>query len=75
MTENAISASKAKNVKALKALLDVETLKASKNQAEDIKTAIEVKVKEEKHSEDSTEGTYEDEDEQEEEQFGQVFGA
>ena len=35
----------------------------------------EVKVKEEKHSEDSTEGTYEDEDEQEEEQFGQVFGA
>ena len=35
----------------------------------------EVKAKEEKHSEDSTEGTYEDEDEQEEEQFGQVFGA
>lgn len=35
----------------------------------------EVKVKEEKHSEDSTEGTYEDEDEQEEKQFGQVFGA
>ena len=33
----------------------------------------EVKVKEEKHSEDSTEGTYEDEDEQEEEQLGQVF--
>ena len=39
--DNAISASKARNVKALKALLDVETLKASKNQAEDIKTAIE----------------------------------
>lgn len=39
--DNAISASKAKNSKALKALLDVETLKASKNQAEDIKSAIE----------------------------------
>ena len=39
--DNAISASKARNVKALKALLDVEPLKASKNQAEDIKTAIE----------------------------------
>ena len=39
--DNAISESKARNVKALKALLDVETLKASKNQAEDIKTAIE----------------------------------
>lgn len=39
--DNAVTASKARNVKALKALLDVETLKASKNQAEDIKTAIE----------------------------------
>lgn len=39
--DNAISASKAKNAKALKALLDVETLKLSKNQAEDIKSAIE----------------------------------
>lgn len=39
--DNAITASKTRNVKALKALLDVETLKASKNQAEDIKTAIE----------------------------------
>lgn len=39
--DGAISASKAKNSKALKALLDVEKLKASKNQAEDIKSAIE----------------------------------
>ena len=38
--DTAISASKAKNSKALKALLDVENLKASKNQTEDIKTAI-----------------------------------
>lgn len=44
--ESAITASKAKNSKALKALLDVETLKNSKNQAEDIKNAIE-KVKSE----------------------------
>lgn len=39
--DSAIAASKAKNTKALKALLDVEKLKASKNQAEDIKSAIE----------------------------------
>lgn len=38
--DNAISASKAKNSKALKALLDVDALKASKNQTEDIKSAI-----------------------------------
>lgn len=36
-----ISASGARNAKALKALLDVDTLKASKNQADDIKKAIE----------------------------------
>ena len=39
--DGAISASGAKNAKALKALLDVEKLKSSKNQAEDIKSAIE----------------------------------
>lgn len=38
----AISASGARNATALKALLDVDKLKTSKNQAEDIKTAIEV---------------------------------
>lgn len=38
--DNAISASKAKNARALKALLDVDALKASKNQTEDIKSAI-----------------------------------
>ena len=38
--DNAISASKAKSSKALKALLDVDALKASKNQTEDIKSAI-----------------------------------
>lgn len=37
----AISGSKAKNVKAVRALLDIDTLKASKNQSEDIKKAIE----------------------------------
>lgn len=39
--DSAISASRARNVKALKALLDVDALRASKNQAEDIKAAIE----------------------------------
>ena len=37
----AITGSKAKNVKAVRALLDIDTLKASKNQSEDIKKAIE----------------------------------
>ena len=44
--DNAITSSKAKNSKAVKALLDIETLKSSKNQSEDIKTALE-KVKSE----------------------------
>jgi len=39
--DTAISGSKARNSKTVKALLDIETLKASKNQAEDIKSAIE----------------------------------
>ena len=42
----AISGSKAKNSKAVKALLDLETLKSSKNQSEDIKSALE-KIKSE----------------------------
>lgn len=42
----AISGSKAKNAKAVKALLDIDALKASKNQSEDIKNALE-KVKSE----------------------------
>ena len=41
LLDGAITASGAKNVKAVKALLDIDTLKASKNQAEDIKTALE----------------------------------
>lgn len=44
--EAAIGGAKAKNSKAVKALLDIETLKSSKNQSEDIKSAIE-KVKSE----------------------------
>lgn len=44
--DNAITSSKAKNSKAVKALLDLETLKSSKNQPEDIKTALE-KIKSE----------------------------
>lgn len=39
--ENAINASGAKNAKAVKALLDIEALKDSKNQVEDIKNALE----------------------------------
>ena len=38
--DSAITAAGARNAKALKALLDVEALKKSKNQAEDIKSAI-----------------------------------
>ena len=37
----AVSASKAKNAKAVRALLDLDALKASKNQADDIRTALE----------------------------------
>ncbi len=40
LIESAIGTAKGKNAKAIKALLDVETLKTSKNQAEDIKQAI-----------------------------------
>ena len=39
--KDAITAAKGRNVKAITALLDVETLKESKNQAEDIKAALE----------------------------------
>lgn len=38
--DNALTAAKAKNLKAVKALLDVDALKQSKNQTEDIKSAI-----------------------------------
>lgn len=39
--DSAINGSKAKNSKAVKALLDLDKLKTSKNQGEDIKTALE----------------------------------
>ena len=39
--EGAITAAKGRNTKAIKALLDVDTLKVSKNQEADIKTALE----------------------------------
>ena len=39
--EDAISGAKGKNAKAIRALLDVDTLKASKNQEADIKAALE----------------------------------
>lgn len=39
--EDAITAAKGKNTKAIKALLDVDTLKASKNQDADLKAAME----------------------------------
>lgn len=40
IVDNAIASSGAKNTKAVKALLDLGTLKASKNQTEDIKNAL-----------------------------------
>ena len=39
--DSAIAGSKAKNAKAVRALLDIDTLKASKNQSDDIQKAIE----------------------------------
>lgn len=44
--KDAITAAKGKNAKAIAALLDVSTLKQSKNRAEDIKTALESAQKE-----------------------------
>lgn len=44
--EDAISSAKGKNAKAIRALLDVDTLKASKNQDADIKTAMDALQKE-----------------------------
>lgn len=46
MLDGAITNAKGKNAKAVKALLDVDTLKASKNQAADIKAALEAVQKE-----------------------------
>ncbi|MEG1752499.1 MAG: phage scaffolding protein, partial [Christensenella sp.] len=40
LINGAIGTAKGKNAKAITALLDTETLKTSKNQAEDIKTAL-----------------------------------
>ena len=44
--DNAIASSGARNAKALKALLDVDALKASKNRSDDIRSAIETAKKE-----------------------------
>jgi len=44
--KDAIAAVKGKSEKAIRALLDIDTLKASKNQANDIKTALEALQKE-----------------------------
>ena len=44
--ESAITATGAKNAKAVKALLDIDILKSSKNQDADIKTALEACQKE-----------------------------
>ena len=44
--ESAIAGAKGRSVKAIRALLDVDTLKASKNQAADIKTALDGLMKE-----------------------------
>ena len=41
LLDSAISGSKGKNAKAVKALLDIDALKGSKNQSDDIKAALE----------------------------------
>lgn len=41
LLSGAVSAAKGKNAKAIRALLDVDVLKASKNQSDDIKAALE----------------------------------
>lgn len=41
LLSGAVSTAKGKNAKAIRALLDVDALKASKNQSDDIKTALE----------------------------------
>lgn len=51
----AVSAAKGKNAKAIRALLDVDTLKASKNQEADIKTALEALAKDNGYLFDTTE--------------------
>lgn len=43
--DEAIKGAKGKNIKAIKALLDIETLKASKNRTSDIKAAVEALTK------------------------------
>lgn len=53
--DGAISKSGAKNTKAIKALLDLDTLKTSKNQAEDIAKAIETVKSENDYMFDSSE--------------------
>ena len=42
LLSGAVSAAKGKNAKAIRALLDMDALKASKNQSEDIKTALDM---------------------------------
>lgn len=51
----AVSAAKGKNAKAIRALLDVDALKASKNQEADIKTALEALAKDNGYLFDTTE--------------------
>jgi len=45
LLDSAIVGARAKNAKAVKALLDIDTLKGSKNRSEDIKTALEAIAK------------------------------
>lgn len=55
--EGAISTAKGKNAKAIKALLDIPALKASKNQDADIKTALEALQKDSGYLFDTDGGT------------------
>lgn len=58
--ENAIRDSKAKNVKAVKALLDIDNLRDSKNRTEDIKAALEGTMEENDYLFDVDEGVEDD---------------
>lgn len=55
VVDSCITSLKAKNAKAVKALLDLETLKKSKNQAEDVKAAIDAVKKDNDYLFDSDE--------------------
>lgn len=54
LLSGAVSSAKGRNAKAIRALLDIDTLKASKNQSEDIKAALETVKKDNEYLFEST---------------------